>query len=150
MGFTDEIVTVEEPAEESVEELSEEPATERRGIISLFRRRPEARSPSPAPSPAATRRPAARRTPDQRPLFEMGDPEPITLEMLDRAIELANERGRASVVLFQRRLQLGFHRARAVVDRLVELGALGDLTETGSHPVLVDDEAWSALRRELA
>ena len=42
-----------------------------------------------------------------------------------------------------RRLSVGYNRARGLVDRLVEDGVLGPMGETGSHPVLVVEDAGS-------
>jgi DNA segregation ATPase FtsK/SpoIIIE-like protein len=138
-----------------------QPADEDRGFGSWFRRRkePEAKAPGAAepPSPEASAprgaRPRKKREPETPNLF---DPEPVTEprepepELLDRAARLAIERGRASVVLFQRRLGIGYARARTLVDRLVEADVLGPMSETGSHPVLVSEEAWTARGSSVA
>ncbi len=70
--------------------------------------------------------------------------------LLDRAARLAIERRSASVVLFQIKLSIGYHRARALIGRLVEEGVIGPMGDAGSHPILVTEEAWEAKRASIA
>jgi DNA segregation ATPase FtsK/SpoIIIE-like protein len=66
-------------------------------------------------------------------------------EMLEKAIEVVREQGRASVSLLQRRLRVGYARAARLIDEMEEQGIIGPDEGGGrARPVLVtqaDDEA---------
>jgi DNA segregation ATPase FtsK/SpoIIIE-like protein len=91
--------------------------------------RPKTKPPPPAPEPAPT-------VPEPAPAeaSEESPPEP-TGSLFDRAVAVAMERGSASPVLLTRRLGIGYARARALMDSLVEAGILGEMNASGSRPV---------------
>ncbi len=66
-------------------------------------------------------------------------------ELVQKAIEIVREQGRASVSLLQRRLRVGYARAARLIDELEEQGIIGPDEGGGrARPVLVtqaDDEA---------
>jgi DNA segregation ATPase FtsK/SpoIIIE-like protein len=66
-------------------------------------------------------------------------------ELLEKAIEIVREQGRASVSLLQRRLRIGYARAARLIDELEEQGIIGPDEGGGrARSVLVtqaDDEA---------
>jgi DNA segregation ATPase FtsK/SpoIIIE-like protein len=66
-------------------------------------------------------------------------------EMLEKAIGVVREQGRASVSLLQRRLRIGYARAARLIDEMEEQGIIGPDEGGGrARPVLVtqaDDEA---------
>jgi S-DNA-T family DNA segregation ATPase FtsK/SpoIIIE len=66
-------------------------------------------------------------------------------ELVEKAIEIVREQGRASVSLLQRRLRIGYARAARLIDELEEQGIIGPDEGGGrARPVLVtqaDDEA---------
>ena len=69
--------------------------------------------------------------------------------LLDHAAEMVIERGRASVVLLQRRLDIGYTRASRLVEALEQEGLVGPLLESGSREVLMSREEWEALTATL-
>ncbi|MCU0724904.1 MAG: hypothetical protein MUE73_03810 [Planctomycetes bacterium] len=89
----------------------------------------------PAPKPLFR-----RRKPEPAPAPESADP------LLEEAASIFLERGRASVVLLQRRLDIGYTRASRIVESLAGKGLVGPLTESGSREVLLSREDWE-LRR---
>ena len=62
--------------------------------------------------------------------------------MLDHAAEMVIERNRASVVLLQRRLDIGYTRAARIIEALETEGLVGPLTESGSREILLTAEGW--------
>jgi S-DNA-T family DNA segregation ATPase FtsK/SpoIIIE len=66
-------------------------------------------------------------------------------ELLEKAIEVVQEQGKASVSLLQRRLRIGYARAARLIDALEEQGIIGmDEGNGRARPVLVtraDDDA---------
>ena len=52
------------------------------------------------------------------------------------------ERSAASSVLLSRRLGIGYAQARALVELLVKDGILGEMTPSGSRPLLISPEEW--------
>jgi hypothetical protein len=90
-------------------------------------RAPE-REAEPAP-PAKRRAPPASKEHEVDPLFTL-------------AVEAAIERGAASPVLLTRRLGIGYDRARTLMDRLVDEGVVGEMTASGSRPVLISRDDW--------
>jgi DNA segregation ATPase FtsK/SpoIIIE-like protein len=79
-----------------------------------------------------------RRKPEPAPAAQTADP------LLDEAASIFLERGRASVVLLQRRLDIGYTRASRIVEALAAKGLVGPLTESGSREVLLSREDWEA------
>jgi S-DNA-T family DNA segregation ATPase FtsK/SpoIIIE len=64
--------------------------------------------------------------------------------LLAQAVDVALGRGHASAVLLTRRLGVGFARAKSLIDQMVEQGVLGDMTASGTRPVIVSREDWEA------
>jgi S-DNA-T family DNA segregation ATPase FtsK/SpoIIIE len=65
-------------------------------------------------------------------------------ELLEKAIEVVREQGKASVSLLQRRLRIGYARAARLIDEMEEQGIIGADEGGKGRPVLVtqaDDEA---------
>lgn len=65
-------------------------------------------------------------------------------DLLEKAIEVVREQGKASVSLLQRRLRIGYARAARLVDEMEEQGIIGPDEGGKARPVLVtqaDDEA---------
>jgi S-DNA-T family DNA segregation ATPase FtsK/SpoIIIE len=65
-------------------------------------------------------------------------------ELLEKAVEVVREHGKASVSLLQRRLRIGYARAARLIDDLEEQGIIGADEGGKGRPVLVtqaDDEA---------
>jgi len=62
--------------------------------------------------------------------------------LLDHAAEMVIERNRASVVLLQRRLDIGYTRAARIIEALETEGLVGPLTESGSREILLTAEGW--------
>lgn len=65
-------------------------------------------------------------------------------ELLQKAIEVVREQGKASVSLLQRRLRIGYARAARLIDEMEEQGIIGADDGGKGRPVLVtqaDDEA---------
>jgi hypothetical protein len=62
--------------------------------------------------------------------------------LVGEAAELVIKQGRASVVLLQRRLDIGYTRASRLIDTLEKEGLVGPLTESGSRDVLLTLEEW--------
>ncbi len=62
--------------------------------------------------------------------------------LLDHAAEMVIERGRASVVLLQRRLDIGYTRAARIIEALEAEGLVGPMTESGSREILLTVEGW--------
>jgi DNA segregation ATPase FtsK/SpoIIIE-like protein len=65
-------------------------------------------------------------------------------ELLEKAVEVVREQGKASVSLLQRRLRIGYARAARLIDDLEEQGIIGADEGGKGRPVLVtqaDDEA---------
>ncbi len=63
-------------------------------------------------------------------------------EIYDKAVAVAMERSAASSVLLSRRLGIGYAQARSLIELLVADGILGEMTPSGSRPVLVTEEEW--------
>ena len=66
-------------------------------------------------------------------------------ELMEKAIEVVREQGKASVSLLQRRLRIGYARAARLIDEMEEQGIIGPDEGGGrARPILVtqaDDEA---------
>ncbi len=65
-------------------------------------------------------------------------------DLLEKAIEVVREQGKASVSLLQRRLRIGYARAARLIDEMEEQGIIGPDEGGKARPVLVtqaDDEA---------
>jgi S-DNA-T family DNA segregation ATPase FtsK/SpoIIIE len=65
-------------------------------------------------------------------------------ELLEKAIALVREQGKASVSLLQRRLRIGYARAARLIDEMEEQGIIGPDDGSRNRPVLIsqaDDEA---------
>jgi DNA segregation ATPase FtsK/SpoIIIE-like protein len=73
---------------------------------------------------------------------------PVTDPMLDRAADIIFERGRASVVLLQRRLDIGYTRAARIIETLQGEGLVGPLLESGSREILLTAEQWQERRED--
>ena len=73
-------------------------------------------------------------------------PKPVADPLLDEAAALAFERGRASVVLLQRRLDIGHTRASRIVEALERKGLVGPLLESGTREVLLTPDQWREAR----
>jgi hypothetical protein len=143
---------VDAPVEEEAPPPEPEPPS-RGGLVGWFRRnRPKSSDDRPTASATVPKR-TRRRVSDTPDLF---DPEPSAgpsepgADLVDEAALLVIEMGRASVVLIQRRLGIGYNRARKLVERLVAEGVLGPMGETGSHPVLMTEEAWRGKRSPVS
>ncbi|MCK6625776.1 MAG: DNA translocase FtsK [Anaerolineae bacterium] len=86
----------------------------------------------------------------QRPLWEeykameKGTAEAKDDELLEKAIEVVREQGKASVSLLQRRLRIGYSRAARLIDEMEQQGIIGADEGGKGRPVLItqaDDEA---------
>jgi S-DNA-T family DNA segregation ATPase FtsK/SpoIIIE len=86
----------------------------------------------------------------QQPLWEeykaleKGSAENKDDELLERAIEVVREQGKASVSLLQRRLRIGYSRAARLIDEMEEQGIIGPDEGGKGRPILVtqaDDAA---------
>ena len=64
--------------------------------------------------------------------------------ILSEAAHLVVERGRCSVVLLQRRLEIGYTRASRLVETLEAEGLVGPLLESGSREIRMTVEEWEA------
>jgi S-DNA-T family DNA segregation ATPase FtsK/SpoIIIE len=65
-------------------------------------------------------------------------------ELLEKAIEVVREQGKASVSLLQRRLRIGYSRAARLIDEMEEQGIIGPDEGGKGRPILVtqaDDDA---------
>lgn len=97
---------------------------------------PARRKPAPDPEP-----------PDSAPIEEapprkgagVTGPED---EVYRRAVAVAMERSAASSVLLSRRLGIGYAQARALIELLVKDGILGEMTPSGSRPLLISEAEW--------
>jgi DNA segregation ATPase FtsK/SpoIIIE-like protein len=66
-------------------------------------------------------------------------------ELLERAIEVVREQGKASISLLQRRLRVGYARAAHLIDELEAQGIIGPDEGGGrGRPVLVTDDEEEA------
>jgi S-DNA-T family DNA segregation ATPase FtsK/SpoIIIE len=75
---------------------------------------------------------------------EAGDPQNKDDELLEKAIEMVREQGKASVSLLQRRLRIGYSRAARLIDEMEEQGIIGPDEGGKGRPILVtqaDDDA---------
>jgi DNA segregation ATPase FtsK/SpoIIIE-like protein len=115
-----------EPAAGSKKETDYRKKLEASGLFDEAEASQRTREPEP---PAKRRAPPARTEPERDPLFL-------------QAVEAAIERGAASPVLLTRRLGIGYDRARALMDRLVDEGVVGEMTASGSRPVLITRDDW--------
>lgn len=70
-------------------------------------------------------------------------------EMLPRAVQVVIEMKTCSVSMLQRRLKLGYSRAARIVDEMEELKIVGPYEGAKPRTVLVDNQAWLAIQREL-
>ncbi len=81
---------------------------------------------------------------DQAPWDEMLEEEAMLAdrdELVERAIAIIQETGRASASMLQRRLKIGYPRAARLIDELEELGVVGPSMGGGrERDVLVDPE----------
>jgi S-DNA-T family DNA segregation ATPase FtsK/SpoIIIE len=86
----------------------------------------------------------------QQPLWEeykaleKGGAENKDDELLEKAIEVVREQGKASVSLLQRRLRIGYSRAARLIDEMEEQGIIGPDEGGKGRPILVtqaDDDA---------
>ncbi|MEN8150758.1 MAG: DNA translocase FtsK, partial [Planctomycetota bacterium] len=75
-----------------------------------------------------------------KPAKRSGDP------LLDESAALVIEKGRASVVFLQRRLDIGYTRASRLIDAMERNGLVGPLEESGSREVLMTVEEWEEVR----
>jgi DNA segregation ATPase FtsK/SpoIIIE-like protein len=64
-----------------------------------------------------------------------------------KAVAAAIERGSASVVHLTRALEVGHARASSLVDAMVVDGVLGEVTASGSRPVILSDRERAARSR---
>ena len=64
--------------------------------------------------------------------------------ILNEAAHLVVERGRCSVVLLQRRLEIGYTRASRLVETMEAEGLVGPLLESGSREIRMTVEEWEA------
>jgi DNA translocase FtsK/SpoIIIE-like protein len=141
----------EEDAEEPAAPDADAPAKD--GLVGWFRKNKSPEDETDTTASAETPKRTRRRVSETPELF---DPEPTDrpveadTKLIDDAALLVIEMGRASVVLIQRRLGIGYNRARKLVEKLVEKGVLGPMGETGSHPVLLSEEAWREKQSPVA
>lgn len=88
----------------------------------------------------------------QQPLWEEykamekggSDPQGKDDELLEKAVEVVREQGKASVSLLQRRLRIGYSRAARLIDEMEEQGIIGPDEGGKGRPILVtqaDDDA---------
>ena len=91
--------------------------------------------------------PARYRSCHKTPTHSAGKTRPVRRDpLLHEAALLVIERGRASVVLVQRRLDIGYTRASRLMDALEKEGVVGPLLESGSREVLITEEEWNTRR----
>jgi DNA segregation ATPase FtsK/SpoIIIE-like protein len=60
------------------------------------------------------------------------------------AVNAVLERGRASAVVLQRQLGIGYARGIRILDQMTAAGLTGPDTPTGSREIRVTKDAWSA------
>jgi hypothetical protein len=103
----------------------------------------EAASIEPEPPPAVA--------PGQSALFDPAGSRgrhPASADPLfAQSVEAAIERGAGSLVLLKRKLGIGYARAAALMEALVEEGIVGEMTASGSRPTLVTAEEWQRRNR---
>ena len=99
---------------------------------------------------------AAEALAERRPVAEVAELarnrarlEGLRIERLDplfaRGVTIALERGAASTMLLTRRLGLPFARAQELLDRMIEVDAVGPGSTNGSHPLRITRAEWDAL-----
>jgi S-DNA-T family DNA segregation ATPase FtsK/SpoIIIE len=73
----------------------------------------------------------------QTPLFDEAAPSSDEDPLLNKAIAIVRQEERASISMLQRKMSIGYTRAARLVDRMVEMGIVGE-SESGSgvRPVL--------------
>ncbi len=69
-------------------------------------------------------------------------------ELLDKAIEVVQQHGRASVSLLQRKLRIGYSRAARLIDLMEEDGIIGPMEEPGRERKLLIKGSTPASSRE--
>ena len=60
------------------------------------------------------------------------------------AVNAVLERGRASAVVLQRQLGIGYARGIRILDQMTAAGLVGPDTPTGSREIRVTKDAWAA------
>lgn len=70
------------------------------------------------------------------------DEEPVSDEMLPKAIEVVIEAQSASTTLIQRKLKLGYARAARIIDELEERGIIGPYEGAMPRKVLISRQQW--------
>jgi S-DNA-T family DNA segregation ATPase FtsK/SpoIIIE len=116
--------------------LVSEPELER--LINYWRRAASAQDSSPTPEDEFVQ--------GAFTLKEMQEPQPDPLpgqtdEMLEKAIELVRQEGKASTTLLQRRLRIGYARAARIIEALEEQGLVGpDQGGSRGREVLTDTD----------
>lgn len=75
--------------------------------------------------------------------------EEIIYLLVPEAVDIILEAQHASVSLLQRRLRIGYARAARVIDKLEELGIVGEFRCSKSRKILINKEEWKKLRTRL-
>src|SRR5437667_12009978 len=69
-------------------------------------------------------------------------------ELLDKAIEVVQQHGRASVSLLQRKLRIGYQRAARLIDLMETEGIVGPMEEPGRERKILIRGSTPASSRE--
>jgi len=117
--------------------VAKERAAPKKKAVAKKKTRPKAPAPADEPPPPVE-------TPPARKGAVAPGPEDETYR---KAVAVAMERGAASSVLLSRRLGIGYAQARALIERLVADGVLGEMAPSGSRPLLLTEEEWARRNR---
>ncbi len=83
-------------------------------------------------------------TPEKSNIDEEDDDE--TDKLLDEAIELVIDSGKASTSLLQRRLKIGYSRAGRIIDQMEQRGIISGYQGSKPRDVLISKERWEELK----
>jgi DNA segregation ATPase FtsK/SpoIIIE-like protein len=140
----------EEPSAPVEEVVLEEPVAETAAPVSPILYVPE---PEPQPQltlftePVATESAAATSAVATLPDLDLTRLHTMELDPLFHdAMNAVLERGRASAVVLQRQLGIGYARGIRILDQMTAAGLTGPDTPTGSRELRVTREAWAAFK----
>jgi hypothetical protein len=147
-----ETAPAEEPSQESGEVVLEEPVAEVAAPAAPILYVPEPQpqltlftEPVAAASTATVEAPAAASAVATLPELDLTRLHSMELDPLFHdAMNAVLERGRASAVVLQRQLGIGYARGIRILDQMTAAGLTGPDTPTGSRELRVTREAWTA------
>ena len=75
--------------------------------------------------------------------------EPITFELLFKAVDLVVQSQQASVSYLQRKLHIDYRKAAALIDHMEQLQVIGLFENSNPREVLLTPERWNEKRKSL-